>query len=348
MVHLEELLKMCVARDASDLHISVGVPPVLRIYGKLVFTDYPPLTREDTERLIYNELLNEDQRERFLKELELDFSYFVKDLSRFRVNVHMQRGHVEASFRAVPLKIRSIEELNLPPIVADLARRPDGLIIITGPTGHGKTTTMASMIDLINNERECVIISIEDPIEYLHSPNKSIIKQRGILTDTKSFGTALRYALRQDPDVICVGEMRDLETISATLTAAETGHLVITTLHTHDTTSTINRIIDVFPPTQQQQVRSQLAECLQGIIAQRLLPRIDKEGRIVATEVLLGTPAVRNVIREHKTEQIYTLIQTGVTQGMHLMDTSLRLLYRRGIISHASAIGVARNPQEIR
>lgn len=264
---MRQLLEMVVKRGASDLHLTVGVPPMLRIDGELISTDLEKLTPEDSKRLVYG-ILSDSQKVRFEEDLELDLSLSIKGLSRFRVNVHMQRGSVEAAFRIVPLDIRTFEELGLPPIVADLSRRPNGLVLVTGPTGVGKTTTLAAMANFINEEKRCLIITIEDPIEYLLPHKRSIIKQREVHSDTKSFASALRHVLRQDPDVILVGEMRDLETISTALTAAETGHLVLSTLHTPDAPQTIDRIIDVFPSHQQQQIKVQLASCLQGIISQ--------------------------------------------------------------------------------
>jgi twitching motility protein PilT len=269
-------------------------------------------------------------------------------MDRFRVNVHIQRGSVEGAFRRIPLEIPKIEDLALPQIVSDLARKPNGLVLVTGPTGVGKTTTMAAMINLINTERQEMIVSIEDPIEFLHKNKKSIIKQREVFSDTHSFAEALRHALRQDPDVIFVGEMRDLETISTALTAAETGHLVLATLHTPDAPQTIERIIDVFPPFQQQQVKLQLADCLQGVVSQLLLPRSSGIGRVVCTEVMIGTPAIRNLIREQEIEQMPTLIQTGHQFGMRTMDKSLKELYKSGVITYEVALSKAKHVEEFK
>lgn len=278
----------------------------------------------------------------------MDFSVAFPGMDRFRVNIHMQRGTVEAAFRRVPLVIPSIESLGLPSNVVDLARKPNGLVLLTGPTGTGKTTSLAAMIDLINNEKECLIICIEDPIEFLHSNKKSIVKQREVYADTHSFAEALRHALRQDPNVIVVGEMRDLETISTALTAAETGHLVLATLHTPDAPQTVERIIDVFPSHQQQQVKLQLADCLQGVVSQLLLPLASGHGRVLATEVMIGTPGIRNLIREQEIEQIPTLMQTGSQYGMKTMDKSLKELFQQGRISMDVAMSKVKNPDEFR
>ncbi|MFH1045939.1 MAG: type IV pilus twitching motility protein PilT [Candidatus Omnitrophota bacterium] len=342
---LRTLLQVALEKGASDLHITENAPPMLRINGKLNFTDFNKLSREDTKNLVYS-ILTDDQKKIFEKTFELDFSFTLPGVQRVRINVHMQRGSVEAAFRLVSLKIRTIRELGLPLIAEELARKPSGLVLITGPTGTGKTTTLAAMVDLINNEKEYIIVAIEDPIEFLHYNKKSVIKQRELYSDTLSFSAALKHALRQDPNVIVVGEMRDLETISTALTAAETGHLVLATLHTPDAPQTIDRIIDVFPPYQQSQVVVQLSNSLQGIIAQRLLPRADRPGRIVATEVLIATTAVRNLVREHETEQLLTLIQTGSQYGMHTMDKCLRELYERKIISIDTAMAHCKDAAE--
>ncbi|NQT82786.1 type IV pilus twitching motility protein PilT [bacterium] len=344
---LKELLQLVVKKNASDLHLTEGEPPILRIDGELVPVDAPRLTADDTKRLMYG-VLTDKQKVTFEENLELDFSLYIPNISRFRVNVHQQRGCVEAAFRVVILNIRSVEELGLPAIVGKLAMKPNGLVIITGPTGMGKTTTLAAMVDLINTQRKCLIVTIEDPIEYLFKNKKSIIKQREVGSDTHSFTSALKHVLRQDPDVILVGEMRDLETIATAVTAAETGHLVLSTLHTPDAPQTVDRIIDVFPPHQQQQIMVQLAGCIQGIVAQQLLPRKDGKGRIVATEVMVGTDAVRSCVREHRTQQLATIIQTGMQHGMSTMDKSLKELYLKGIITYETAIARARNVNEFR
>lgn len=344
---LKDLFMMTIKENASDLHLTEEEPPILRIDGKLIRTNSPKLKRDEIKRNIYAILTN-PQKEEFEKNLELDLSLALPGLDRFRVNVHMQKGSVEAAFRRIPLDIPTLEQLHLPPIVASLARKPNGLVLVTGPTGVGKTTTLAAMIDLINSERESLIISIEDPIEFIHKNKKSIMKQREVYSDTHSFAEALRHALRQDPNVIVVGEMRDLETISTTLTAAETGHLVLATLHTPDAPQTIERIIDVFPPHQQQQVKLQLSDCLQAIVSQLLLPHASGKGRVAATEILVATPGIRNLIREQEIEQIPTLLQTGGQFGMKTMDKSLKELLEAGQISLDTAMSKVKNVEEFK
>lgn len=342
---LKTLLKQAQDKNASDLHITENTPPVLRIDGKLCKTDFKPLSRDETKNMVYS-LLNDEQKRMFEKRLELDFSLTMPGIQRVRVNVHMQKGSVEAAFRLVSLHIRSIKDLGLPMIVSDLARKPSGLVLITGATGMGKTTTLAAMVDQINNETEQLVIGIEDPIEYIHVNKKSIIKQREVYSDTHSFAEALKHAMRQDPDVIVVGEMRDLETISTALTAAETGHLVLATLHTPDAPQTIDRIIDVFPPYQQRQIMIQLSNSLQGVVSQRLLPRLDNSGRVVASEVMIATAAIRNLIREHETEQLLTLLQTGSQYGMKTMDKCLKELYDKKLISKSTAVSFSRDTSQ--
>ena len=342
---IRELLIMASDRNASDLHLTNETPPVLRINGNLTLVKHDPLDRDTLKRMIYG-LLTDDQKEQFEKKLELDFSIALPGLDRFRANVHMQRGCVEAALRRIPLFLPSIEELSLPNVVREFGQRKDGLILVTGPTGTGKTTTLSVMIDLINNQRSDLIICIEDPIEYIHYNKKSIIKQREVFSDTHSFAEALKRCLRQDPDVIVVGEMRDLETISTALTAAETGHLVLATLHTPDAPQTVERIIDVFPPHQQEQVKIQLSSCLAGVLSQRLLPRKDGSGRVLATEVMIAIPGIRHLIREQAIEQIPTAIQTGHRYGMKTMDKSLQELYQAGAVSFEEAISHAKNPEE--
>ena len=337
------LLKEAVGLGASDLHISRDVPPTVRVDGDLRFLEYPPLQPEDCQKLIYS-VLNDEQRAHFEMDWELDFSLEIQRIGRFRSNIHRQRGTIEGAFRIVQDQIKSLTQLGLPDVVADLARKDNGFIIITGPTGSGKTTTMAAMIDQINRERRCVVVTIEDPIEYVHRPKSCIVKQRELFMDTKSFPIALRHVLRQDPDVICIGEMRDLETISTALMAAETGHLVIATLHTPDAIQTVDRIIDVFPPHQQQQVRIQLANTLQGIVAQQLLAVAGGGGRVVAVEILIATLAARKIVRSAKTEQLTTLIQTCFDQGMVTMDKALKELYLKGLITYDIAISKCKFP----
>jgi twitching motility protein PilT len=346
-MEIKDLLLLCIEKKASDIHITENEPPILRIDGVLTRTQLPVLEKQELKKMIYGILTN-PQKELFEKELELDFSLALPGLDRFRVNIHMQRGSVEAAFRRVPLTIPTMEDLGLPPIMVELARRPNGLVLVTGPTGMGKTTTLAAMINLINHERECLIICIEDPIEFTFTNKKSIVKQREVYSDTHTFAKALRHALRQDPNVIVVGEMRDLETIATTLTAAETGHLVLATLHTPDAPQTIARIIDVFPPYQQAQVKLQLADSLQGVISQLLLPRSDSQGRVLATEVMIATPGIRNLIREQEIEQIPTLMQTGAQYGMKTMDKSLKELYHAGLITLDMAMSKVKNIDEFK
>jgi twitching motility protein PilT len=338
-MEISELLRLAVEKDASDLHIAVGRPPVLRIDGKLLNVEGAQvLTAAESRRLVYS-VLNDLQKQKFEEQRELDLSLSISNLSRFRVNAHFQRGSVAAAFRTISTKIRGFEELHLPVKVCErLARRPNGMALCTGPTGMGKSTTLAAIIDMINGERECHIITVEDPIEYLHGHKKSLVEQREVNEDTFSFANALKYALRQDPDVIMVGEMRDQETIHAALTAAETGHLVFSTLHTVDTVQTVDRIIDVFPPHQQGQVRVQLAGVIEGVLCQKLLPSASGRGREMAMEILLANDAVRSLIREGKTHQLPTQIEAGGAVGMQTMDRSIAELYKRGRISREIAL----------
>jgi len=337
MANITTLLKLAEEKGASDLHITAGNPPVLRIDGQLVIVDMPSLDKDATRNLIYS-MLNDEQKTIFEKDKELDFSFSLKGMDRFRVNIHLQKGNTEAALRRIPLKIPAIKELGLPDVVYDFIRRPNGLVLVTGPTGTGKSTTLASMINFINEARRDMVVCIEDPIEFVYTSRKSIVKQRELYSDTHSFPEALKRVLRQDPDVIVVGEMRDLSTIATTLTAAETGHLVLATLHTPDAPQTIQRIIDVFPPHQQRQVTVQLAECLQGVISQVLISRADGKGRILATEIMVSTPGIRNLIRENDIAQIPSLLQMGAQYGMHTMDKSLKVLYKEGIITKDTAI----------
>lgn len=346
-MEITDLLMLCVEKHASDLHITDNEPPILRIDGRLFRTELRPLTRQDLKQMIYG-VLTDAQKEMFERDLELDFSLAFPNLDRFRVNAHLQRGSVEAAFRRVPLEVPSMADLGLPPIIMELARRPNGLVLVTGPTGMGKTTTLATMVNIINAERECHIISIEDPIEFVYTNKKAVIKQREVYTDTRSFAEALRHALRQDPNVIVVGEMRDLETISTALTAAETGHLVLATLHTPDAPQTVERIIDVFSPHQQTQVKLQLADCLQAVVSQLLLPHASGKGRVLSAEIMVATAGIRNLIREQEIEQIPTLMQTGSQYGMRTMDRSLKELLQRGAITLDAAMSKVKNPEEFR
>jgi len=344
---LRELLMLTIQENASDLHLTEKSPPIFRIDGRLVPLKEESLNREQIQEMIYS-VLSDTQKKKFEEDKELDFSLALTGLDRFRVNVHIQRGSVEAAFRRISLFIPSMEELQLPPVIADLARKQNGLVLVTGPTGTGKTTTLASIINLINSERTCVIMCIEDPIEYIFSNKKSIIKQREVHRDTNSFAEALKRCLRQDPDVIVVGEMRDLETISTALTAAETGHLVLATVHTPDAPQTIERIIDVFPPYQQQQVRLQLSSALQGVISQKLAPRASGKGRIMVPEIMVATAGVRNLIRERAVEQLRTSIQTGGQYGMRTFDKSLKELYEKEIITYQTAMNMATDVNELK
>ncbi|HKG35432.1 MAG TPA: type IV pilus twitching motility protein PilT [Solirubrobacterales bacterium] len=333
---------------ASDVHLTPGFPPAVRLHGKIRPMDgFEPLSAAQTRDVAYS-ILNDDQRKRFENNQQLDMAYAIPGVARFRVNVFFQRGSVSAAFRQIPQDIPQLDSLGLPQILRDLTRKPRGFVLVTGPTGSGKSTTLASMIDLINEEREDHILTIEDPIEFLHRHKSSIVNQREIGSDAIDFALGLKAALRQDPDVILVGEMRDLETISTALTAAETGHLVFATLHTQSTGQTVDRIIDVFPPAQQQQVRTQLSIALQGIVTQQLLPTVEGTGRVVATEVLVPTPAVRNLIREAKTHQIYSAIQTSGNVGMQTMDADLARLVRAGKITKTLAEQRSAVPEELR
>ena len=336
-MEIKELLIITKEKDASDLHLNVGVPPVLRINGKLEKLNLPELTPEDTHNMIYS-ILNEKQQTDFEKCGELDLSYELANLARFRVNVFKHRRGEGAAFRLIPEKIKTLSELNLPSILSTFTDKDKGFVLITGPTGSGKSTTLAALIDIINKKRYDNIITIEDPIEFVHYHQNCLISQREIGSHTKSFASALRSALREDPDVILVGEMRDLETISMALTAAETGHLVFSTLHTISAAETIERIIDVFPPHQQNQVRMQLAGTILGIIAQTLLPTLDEKGRVPAIEVMIANPAIRNLIREGKVHQIPSTIQTSKKEGMQSLDQSLKDLVREDKISREEAI----------
>jgi twitching motility protein PilT len=346
-VPIPELLDLVVERQASDLHLTVGSPPVLRIHGDLQrLSEYPVLTQQGLRAMIYA-VLPQRRREQLEQDLELDMSYSLPGKARFRVNVYFQRESMGAAFRLIPYEIKSIDELGLPAVVTELARYPRGFVCITGPTGSGKSTTLAALVDIVNQERKCHIMTVEDPIEFLHHHKTSMVNQREVGTDTHGFAEALKHVLRQDPDVILVGEMRDLETIQTAITAAETGHLVFATLHTQDAPQTIDRIIDVFPPHQQQQVRTQLSTTLQAVVTQQLLQTADGEGRAVAAEVLISTSAVRNLIREGKVHQIYSVMQAGGRYGMQTMDASLAELVRARRITHRLAIERSHDPNEL-
>ncbi len=341
-----EILRETVERQASDLHLAVGLPPVLRIDGRLQPMDRPPLTPSAAREMVYS-ILTQDQRQKLETDWEVDLSYSLYGQARFRVNAYFQRGTVGAAFRLVPTVIKSIEELGLPKVLHTFSQKPRGLVLVTGPTGSGKSTTLAAIIDEINETRTDHIITIEDPIEFLHRHKRCVIHQREVGSDTRAFPVALRSALRQDPDIILIGEMRDLETIQIALTAAETGHLVFATLHTQDCPQTIDRMIDVFPPHQQEQIRVQIAGTLEGVVTQQLLPKAGGVGRVAACEVLVATPAARNLIREGKTHQLYTVMQTGGQHGMQTMNSSLADLVRRGLITKELALQRSSSPDEL-
>lgn len=335
-LRIEILLEEIVRKNASDLHLHVGLPPMMRLDGALTpISGYQKLNAEEVETLVFA-ILDEDQRRILLKDKEFDFSFAFGDLGRFRVNAFHERGNLAASLRLIPNQIKTIAELGMPPVIQNFAEFPRGLVLITGPTGSGKSTTLAALVDKINSEKAQHIITIEDPIEFTHKSKRSAVVQREVHYDTYSFAAALRSALRQDPDVVLIGEMRDLETISAAITIAETGHLVFATLHTNSAAQSIDRMIDVFPPHQQPQVRSQLANILQGICAQRLIPAIGG-GRVVSAEVLVANAAVRNIIREGKTHQLDAVIQTGADQGMQTMDRTLVKLVQTGVVTYDNA-----------
>lgn len=332
-----------IERGASDLLFTAGVPPCLRLNGAVIQFDLPPLTGENTVRLLYS-IISQDQIAEFEKNWELDFSIQYEDRARFRGNAYKQKGAVAIVFRLIPQIIPSLEDLNLPPALADIAMQSQGLLLVTGPTGHGKSTTQAALINLINQTRRCHIVTVEDPVEFQHTSKNSIIDQRDVGEDTHTFASALRHVLRQDPDVILIGELRDLESMSVALTAAETGHLVMATLHTNSASQAIDRIVDVFPPYQQSQIRTQLSFCLLAILSQRLVPRADGTGRIPAVEILRNLPNVSNLIREGKTQQISTVIETHSKAGMQSLDSAIKDLYRRGAITREVALKFMLNP----
>ena len=346
-VPVPELLGKLLDKHGSDLHLTAGAPPTVRVHGDLErLEEYPPLSPRALQGMVYA-ILPQKLRERFEQDLELDMSYSLPGRARFRVNVFMQRDALGAVFRVIPFEIKGIDELGLPPVVAELARYQRGFVVVTGPTGSGKSTTLASMVDVVNTERAGHIMTVEDPIEFLHKHKSCIVNQREIGADTHGFGEALKHVLRQDPDVILVGEMRDLETIGTAITAAETGHLVFATLHTQDAPQTIDRIIDVFPPHQQQQVRVQLSTTLQGVVTQQLIPTADGNGRVAAIEVMVTTPAIRNLIREGKVHQIYSAMQAGGRFGMQTMDMSLAAHVKAGRITQQMAFERCHDPEEL-
>jgi len=343
---IADILQDVVDLGASDLHLAGGLPPMVRIDGELRGLDYPELTPNKTRELVYS-ILNQEQRQRLETDWEVDLSYSLYGTARFRVNAYFQRGSLSAALRTVPMNIKTVEELGLPPVVHSFCHKPRGFVLVTGPTGSGKSTTLAAIIDEINQARSDHIVTIEDPIEFLHQHKRCVVDQREVGTDTKAFPVALRSALRQDPDIILIGEMRDLETIQIALTAAETGHLVFATQHTQDAPQTIDRMIDVFPPHQQEQIRVQIAATLEGVVTQQLLPKASGQGRVAACEVLISTPAVRNLIREGKTHQLYTVMQTGGQQGMQTMNAALASLVRRGDITKELALRRSSSPDDL-
>ena len=346
-VHIDDLLTEMVEKGSSDLHICMGIPPVVRIDGKLQPMNYAKFTAADTQRMLY-EILSDEQIQKFEDHWELDFSYSLQDLARFRVNIFKDKGTVASAFRIIPVKIPTIRELQLPPILEEISKKPRGLILVTGPTGSGKSTSLAAMVNQINCERSEHIITIEDPIEYLHHHKMSIINQREVGQDTKEFANALRGALREDPDIILVGEMRDLETMSNAIRAAETGHLVFATLHTNSAASTVDRIVDSFPSEQQEQIRLMLSNSLQAVICQQLLPRAGLPGRVCCMEIMIATPAIRNLVREAKSHQLASIIQTSGSMGMQTMDQHLRELYSKGVITYDDAMSRAMNAEELK
>lgn len=344
-VLIDDLLRDLVSKEASDLHIKAGQPPLMRIHGDLRRADYPALSDSEVSDLLMS-ILNEDRRKRLREFMELDLSYNVEGASRFRVNMFWQRGHIGAVFRVIPFNVRTIDDLAMPQVCKRLCMLPRGLILVTGPTGSGKSTSLAAMISHVNHSKRAHIMTVEDPIEYIHHDVNSVINQRELATDTHSFNDALRHVMRQNPDVILVGEMRDLETIQLAITAAETGHLVMSTLHTVDAAQTIDRIVDVFPPEQQAQIRTQLSVTIQGVISQTLLPTKDGHGRVAAFEVMVATPAIRTLIREGKTHQLYLDIQTGADHGMQTLDGSLLELLKAGRVDYEHTLAKCSNASD--
>ena len=346
-VHVDDLLRDMIERGASDLHICVGVPPIVRVDGQLMPLNYEKFNAVQTQRMMYD-ILSDEQIQRFEDTWELDFSYSLQNMSRFRVNIFKDKGTVASAFRTIPMKIPTIKELGLPSVLESIARYPRGLVLVTGPTGSGKSTSLAAMIHQINTERSVHIITIEDPIEYLHQHRMSVINQREVGQDTKEFANALRAALREDPDVILVGEMRDLETMQNAIRAAETGHLVFATLHTNSAAQTVDRVVDQFPVDQQEQIRLMLSNSLQAVLCQQLMPRAGMPGRVCAMEIMIASPAVRNLIREAKSHQLPSIIQTSAQMGMQTMDQHLRDLYLKGVITYDDAISRAMNPEDLK
>jgi twitching motility protein PilT len=348
MAHrIDDLLRVLVERDASDLHLKVNNPPIMRIHGKLIRSEFPPFKPEELDEFLMS-ILTEDRARKLRDFKELDLSYYVPGLARFRVNMYWQRHHIGAVFRVIPYKIRTIDDLRMPQVTKQMALLPRGLIIVTGPTGSGKSTSLAALIHHININKPCHIMTIEDPIEYVHEDHLAIINQRELGTDTHAFADALRHVMRQNPDVILVGEMRDLETIQLAITAAETGHLVFSTLHTVDAAQTIDRIVDVFPPDQQAQIRTQLSVTIQGVISQALLPTADGKGRVAAFELMAATPSIRTLIRDGKTHQLYLDIQTGGELGMQTLDADLLQLVKEGRITYEMGESKSSNVSEFR
>ena len=345
--HIDDLLMEMVQRGSSDVHICVGVPPIIRVDGQLMALNYEKFNAMQTQRMMYD-ILSDEQIQRFEETWELDLSYSLEKVSRFRVNIFKDKGSVAGAFRLIPMKIPTIRELGLPLVLETITRRPRGLVLVTGPTGSGKSTSLAAMVNQINTERSVHVITIEDPIEYLHQHRFSIINQREVGQDTKEFANALRAALREDPDVILVGEMRDLETMSNAIRAAETGHLVFATLHTNSAASTVDRVVDSFPASQQEQIRLMLSNSLEAVLCQQLLPRAGMPGRVCCMEIMIATPAIRNLIREAKSHQITSIIQTSANVGMQTMDQNLRDLYQKGIITYDEAMARAMSQEELK
>ncbi len=348
MVSLEELLQLLVSRGGSDLHIAAGSPPRIRVDGRLIPTEFDTLARDESQKLIYG-VLSEDQIARFEKNLELDFSFGVDNLGRFRTNVFLQRGSIGSVFRLVPSGVRGFDELGLPRRVCqELCELPKGLVLITGATGSGKSTTLAAMIDYINSTENCHIVTVEDPIEFVHRNKNCLVNQREVGSDTHGFKDALRHVLRQDPDVVLIGEMRDMETIEAALMISETGHLTFATLHTSDAVQTINRIVDVFPAYQQQQVRTQLSFTMSGVFCQQLLPKSNGKGRVLASEIMIANPAIRSLIRENKVHQVYSVIQVNQKMGMKTMNQSLYELYKAGHLTFEDCLNYSSDPEDLK